>query len=181
MEHPTLALARALDYAARRHADQRRKGAAAKPYINHLAEVAFLLAEATEGEDGNLVIAGLLHDAIEDTGATEADIQQAFGDDIAALVVAVTDDKGLAKAERKRRQVESAPGKPDRARMLKIADKTSNLRDIVADPPADWPDERKREYIGWASSVVAGCRGVSAVLEQHFDAARAAALQSLDA
>ena len=181
MENPTVALMRALDYAARRHADQRRKGAGAKPYINHLAEVAHLLADATGGEDTNLVIAGLLHDAIEDTGATRAEIAAAFGDDVATLVAAVTDDKALPKAERKRLQVETAPTKPDRARMLKIADKTSNLRDIAADPPADWPPERKHEYIEWAVSVVAGCRGVSAVLERHFEAAKAAAARSLEA
>ena len=179
MEHPTMALMRALDYAARRHADQRRKGAGAKPYINHLAEVAHLLADATGGGDTNLVIAGLLHDAIEDTGASEAEIAQAFGEDVAALVVAVTDDKSLPKAERKRLQVETVAKKSDRARMLKIADKTSNLRDIAADPPADWPPERKREYITWAASVVDGCRGVSPQLERQFEAAEAAAARSL--
>jgi len=179
MEHPTLALSRALDYAARRHADQRRKGASAKPYINHLAEVAHLLAEATGGEDTNLVIAGLLHDAIEDTGATKGDIEKAFGADVASLVVAVTDDKSLPKAERKRRQVENAPGKTGRAKMLKIADKTSNLRDIAADPPADWPAERKREYVDWAGLVVEGCRGINSGLEQRFDAARKAALKTV--
>jgi (p)ppGpp synthase/HD superfamily hydrolase len=181
MEHPTMALMRALDYAARRHVDQRRKGASAKPYINHLAEVAHLLAEATGGEDTNLVIAGLLHDAIEDTGATEAEITQAFGADVATLVVAVTDDKSLPKAERKRLQVETVAKKPDRAKMLKIADKTSNLRDIAADPPADWPPERKQEYIAWASAVVDGCRGVSPTLERGFEAAEAAAAASLGA
>jgi len=179
MEHPTMALMRALDYAAKRHVDQRRKGASAKPYINHLAEVAHLLADATGGKDTNLVIAGLLHDAIEDTGATRDGIADAFGEDVAALVAAVTDDKSLPKAERKRLQVETAPGKPDRARLLKIADKISNLRDIAADPPKDWPHERKRDYIDWASRVVDGCRGLDAGLERQFDEAKAAAVRSL--
>ncbi|MDH3233874.1 MAG: HD domain-containing protein [Alphaproteobacteria bacterium] len=180
MEHPTMALMRALDYAARRHADQRRKGAGANPYINHLAEVAHLLADATGGEDTNLVIAGLLHDAIEDTGATREEVAAAFGEDVATLVAAVTDDKALPKSQRKRLQVETAPDKPERARMLKIADKTSNLRDIAADPPEDWPLERRHEYIEWAASVVAGCRGVSAALERQFDDAKAAAARSLE-
>ncbi|HUT49847.1 MAG TPA: HD domain-containing protein [Alphaproteobacteria bacterium] len=180
MEHPTMALMRALDYAARRHADQRRKGVGAKPYINHLAEVAHLLADATGGEDTNLVVAGLLHDAIEDTGATRAEIAEAFGEDVATLVAAVTDDKALPKSERKRLQIETAPTKPERSRLLKIADKTSNLRDIAADPPADWPPERKNDYIEWAASVVAGCRGVSPVLERQFEDAKAAAVRSLE-
>lgn len=179
MEHPTMALMRALEFAAHHHVDQRRKGASAKPYINHLAEVAHLVADATGGEDTNLVIAGLLHDAIEDTGVTRADIEAEFGDDVAALVAAVTDDKSLPKAERKRLQVETAPSKPDRARLLKIADKVSNLRDIANDPPADWLPERKRDYVDWAASVVDGCRGVSPGLERLFDEAKAAATRSL--
>jgi (p)ppGpp synthase/HD superfamily hydrolase len=181
MEHPTLALMRALEFAARHHVDQRRKGASETPYINHLAEVAYLVAEATGGADTNLVIAGLLHDAIEDTGVTRAEIEREFGGDVATLVAAVTDDKSLPKAERKRLQVETAPSKPDRARLLKIADKISNLRDIASDPPADWPEERKREYVDWAASVVDGCRGVSPDLERQFDEARAAATRSLGA
>jgi len=181
MEHPTLALMRALEFAARHHVDQRRKGVSEKPYLNHLAEVAHLVAEATGGEDTNLVIAGLLHDAIEDTGVTRAEIEAEFGADVAALVAAVTDDKSLPSAERKRLQVETAPSKPDRARLLKIADKTSNLRDMAADPPADWPLERKRAYVDWASSVVDGCRGVSPALERQFDEARAVATRALGA
>jgi guanosine-3',5'-bis(diphosphate) 3'-pyrophosphohydrolase len=83
----------------------------------------------------------------------------------------VTDDKSLPKAERKRRQVETASKKSDRARMIKMADKTSNINTILASPPADWSAERKREYFLWAAKVVAGCRGVNPVLEAGFDAA----------
>ncbi len=86
----------------------------------------------------------------------------------------VTDDKSLEKAVRKRRQVETAPSKSDRAKMIKIADKTSNLRSIAASPPKDWSAERQREYFKWANKVVAGCRGVNAKLEGWFDGAYAA-------
>jgi len=171
MNEDTLLIARALDFAARKHVHQRRKGVDKEPYVNHLAEVARLLAEATDGADANLVAAGLLHDTIEDQGVRYEELVEAFGRDIADLVREVTDDKNLEKAERKRLQVEHAPHKSERARMLKIADKTSNLRAIRNSPPADWSAERKREYFDWAGRVVAGCRGVNDRLEAAFDAA----------
>ena len=171
MNEDTLLIARALDFAARKHVHQRRKGVDKEPYVNHLAEVARLLAEATDGADANLVAAGLLHDTIEDQGVRYEELVEAFGRDIADLVREVTDDKNLEKAERKRLQVEHAPHKSERARMLKIADKTSNLRAICNSPPAEWSEQRKREYFDWAGRVVAGCRGVNDRLEAAFDAA----------
>ncbi|MBM3151884.1 MAG: HD domain-containing protein [Gammaproteobacteria bacterium] len=171
MNEDTLLIASALDFAARKHVHQRRKGVDKEPYVNHLAEVARLLAEATDGADANLVAAGLLHDTIEDQGVRYEELVEAFGRDIADLVREVTDDKTLEKAERKRLQVEHAPHKSERARMLKIADKTSNLRAICNSPPAEWSEQRKREYFDWAGRVVAGCRGVNDRLEAAFDAA----------
>jgi (p)ppGpp synthase/HD superfamily hydrolase len=162
-------LARAMDFAARAHANQRRKGAAREPYFNHLAEVAWMLAEATEGHDVDLVIAGLLHDAIEDQGVKQDELAATFGRDVADLVSAVTDDKSLPKEVRKRLQVENAPNKSPRAKMLKIADKTANLRAILNSPPPDWSHERRVRYFEWAAAVVAGCRGVNARLEAQFD------------
>ena len=167
----TLKIIRALDFAARKHAAQKRKGHAGEPYINHLAEVALMLAEATQGRDSNLIIAGLLHDVIEDQGVSHAELREQFGDDVADLVVEVTDDKSLPKTERKRLQVVTAPEKTDRAKMLKIADKVANLRSIRSSPPSHWDDERKRQYFVWAAQVVAGCRGVSPQLEALFDEA----------
>ena len=171
MSNAVIQISRALDYAARKHVGQRRKGVAQEPYINHLAEVAYLLAEATGGGDTNLIIAGLLHDCIEDQGVTHAELVALFGVDVADLVRDVTDDKTLLKAERKRLQVAQAPHKSDRAKMLKIADKTSNLRALAVSPPNGWDAQRIRDYYAWAQAVVAGCRGVNAFLEAKFDAA----------
>jgi guanosine-3',5'-bis(diphosphate) 3'-pyrophosphohydrolase len=175
-----VAVARALDFAARKHSNQRRKGEAGEPYVNHLAEVARLVAEATEGQDTIVVLAALLHDAIEDTPTTRDELEREFGREVADIVVEVTDDKSLPKAERKRLQVETAPGKSLRAKLVKIADKTSNLRSIAKSPPMDWNIERQREYFDWAERVVAGCRGTNAVLEQWFDEAHAAGLRALE-
>jgi len=105
----------AADYAARQHIAQRRKGERAEPYINHLTEVAALLAEATDGDDVVLLMGGLLHDTLEDTDSTYEDLVERFGSDVAALVAEVTDDKSLPKEERKRLQIAKTAGKSRRA------------------------------------------------------------------
>ncbi len=164
-------VARALDFAARKHAHQRRKGIRAEPYVNHLTEVALLLAEASEGRDPGLVMAGLLHDTIEDTETTLEELRDAFGDDVATLVAEVTDDTRLPREERKRRQVQSAPSRSARARMIKLADKTANLHSIHESPPVGWSSRRKREYVAWAREVAAACGPTNDRLEAAFEAA----------
>jgi (p)ppGpp synthase/HD superfamily hydrolase len=175
-----IAVLGAADAAARWHVHQRRKGIAQEPYINHLLEVASLVTEATNGNDPNAVIAALLHDAIEDQGVTSETIANCFGEHVADIVMEVTDDKTLPKEERKRRQVEAAPKKIREAKLIKLADKTSNLRTVATSPAADWSVERRLEYIEWAKSVVSGLRGTSPWLERQFDEAVAAAESSLN-
>ncbi|NJN15150.1 MAG: bifunctional (p)ppGpp synthetase/guanosine-3',5'-bis(diphosphate) 3'-pyrophosphohydrolase [Oscillochloris sp.] len=160
---------RALEFAAERHSEQRRKDAAASPYVNHLIAVAHILAAAGSVNDSELLAAAALHDAVEDTGLTMAELAERFGPVIAGLVAEVTDDKSLPKAERKRLQEEHAPHLSARARQLKIADKISNLRDVTEHPPADWSFERRREYMHWCARVVNGCRGVNPGLDAAFD------------
>ena len=164
-------LTSAADYAARQHIAQRRKGERAEPYINHLTEVAALLAEATDGGDVVLLMGGLLHDTLEDTDATYEDLEQLFGREVAGLVAEVTDDKSLPREERKRLQIEKTSGKSQRAKLLKLADKTSNLRGLVASPPTGWSAERLHDYVVWAHDVVRSCRGLNPRLEAAFDAA----------
>jgi (p)ppGpp synthase/HD superfamily hydrolase len=171
MSFDLVQLMRAADYAARQHMTQRRKGERAEPYINHLTEVAALLAETTDGSDPVLVMGGLLHDTLEDTDATYEDLANQFGEEVAALVAEVTDDKSLPKAERKRLQIEKTPDKSRRAKLLKIADKTSNLRALIQSPPGKWTDERLRDYVVWAEAVVRSCRGLNRKLEASFDVA----------
>lgn len=168
-------LARAMALAAERHVGQRRKGAAGEPYVNHVIEVAALVAEASDGADAAIVAAALLHDTVEDTATSHAELVAMFGDDVAALVAECTDDKALPKDERKRLQVAHAPSRSPRAKLIKLADKTSNLRSLATSPPARWESERRLAYVAWARDVVAGLRGVSPQLEAQFDAAAAAA------
>jgi (p)ppGpp synthase/HD superfamily hydrolase len=170
---------RAADAAACWHAHQRRKGAAQEPYINHLLEVAKLVAEATGGAEPDPVIAALLHDAIEDQGVKAETIASQFGERVAKIVMEVTDDKSLPKDVRKRKQIENAPKISREAKLIKLADKISNVRTISASPPPDWSLERRLEYIEWARRVVAGLRGTSASLEQQFDDVAERAMRSL--
>ncbi len=174
-----IAVLQAADAAARWHVHQRRKGAAEEPYVNHLLEVATLVAEATEGKDPELVIAALLHDAIEDQEVPSDLIAETFGEDVADLVKEVTDDKSLPKGKIKQLQIEEAPKKTDRAKILKLADKTSNLKAIGASPPANWSVKRRLEYIRWARDVAAGLTGVSEWLEEEFERAAKDAEQSI--
>jgi guanosine-3',5'-bis(diphosphate) 3'-pyrophosphohydrolase len=158
----------AAQFAADKHASQRRKGKLGEPYINHLIEVAQLVSGALEEPDTNLVIAALLHDSIEDVGVTRDELVQRFGSDVADLVAEVTDDKSLPEGERKRLQVENARKKSVRAQMIKLADKISNLRSILSSPPVDWDFQRKQEYFERAKKVVDGLTAPNPVLQAEF-------------
>ncbi len=173
----TVALAdalRAAVYAAHKHRDQRRKDAEASPYINHPLALADILAREGGISDGATLCAALLHDTIEDTDTTMSDLEGAFGMEVASIVREVTDDKTLPKEERKRLQVEHAVHLSDKAKLVKLADKIANLRDVANSPPADWTLERRREYFDWALAVVNRLRGVHQQLEATFDEAFAA-------
>jgi len=159
----------AADFAARRHTGQQRKGRGNEPYVNHLAEVANLLSIATDGTDAELTAAGWLHDTIEDTATTHQELAKTFGERVAALVVEVTDDMTLPKQERRQEQIVDAPRKSPGAKLIKIADKISNIRArIVPQPNQDERDDLI-DYVAWAEKVVAGCRGVNAALDRMFD------------
>lgn len=162
-------LVEAVAFAANKHRDQRRKDVAASPYINHPIALANVLAN--EGEVTNLtaLCAAVLHDTVEDTNTTEQELAERFGNDIASVVMEVTDDKSLDKARRKELQIEHAPHMSHAARLVKLADKISNLRDILGSPPADWSPERKKDYFEWANKVVDGLRGTHPGLEAVFD------------
>ena len=170
---PTLLAAQQLlaaaQFASEKHARQKRKGAEGAPYINHLLEVASLVAQAIDQPDTNLIMAALLHDTVEDTATAPEELLSRFGPDVAHLVAEVTDDKSLPKQERKRLQEEHAPHKSPRAQTLKLADKISNLRGILYSPPADWDYARKKEYFAWAKRVVDGFAVPNPRLKAEFE------------
>jgi guanosine-3',5'-bis(diphosphate) 3'-pyrophosphohydrolase len=155
----------AASFAATKHTGQRRKNAAAGPYINHPIEVAEHLSTVGGVTDEDILIAALLHDTVEDTDTTREEIAEWFGENVASLVMECTDDKSLPKQERKRLQIVNAPHKSPGAKQIKLADKTCNLRTMVEDPPADWPLQRQIEYFEWAEKVVAGLLGQNEALD----------------
>jgi len=168
-DSPVSLLLRAATFAAEKHKTQKRKNTAQTPYINHPLEAARLLATEAGVTDVVVLLSAILHDTIEDTQTTREELEQLFGPEVASVVAEVTDDKSLLKAERKRRQIEHAPSLSIRAKLVKLADKICNVRDVADDPPAGWPLERRQEYFDWAKAVVDGLRGVSPVLEAKFD------------
>lgn len=164
-------LIQAIAFAADKHRDQRRKDAKASPYINHPIALANVLANECGVPDETVLIAAILHDTIEDTETTAEELTAIFGEAITTIVLEVTDDKALPKAERKRLQIEHAPTISAAAKLVKLADKICNLRDIVASPPEKWSLERRQAYFDWAKTVVNGLRGIHPELEQIFDEA----------
>ena len=166
-----LQIVRALDFAAWAHSAQRRKGGEREPYVNHLTEVARLAAQATKGRDDKLIIAALLHDVLEDQAmrVNYKMLKEKFGKRVARIVREVTDDRSLPKAERKRLQVVHAGEISPRAKLVKLADKICNLRDILASPPVHWPLQRQQAYFDWSAQVIAGVRGIHPQLEAVFD------------
>ncbi len=163
-------IVRALAFAADKHRLQRRKDEAS-PYINHPIDLANVLVIEAGITDATVVAAAVLHDTVEDTATSIAELRTVFGADIADLVAEVTDDKSLPKAERKRLQEAHAASKSFRAQQIKLADKISNLRDIARRPPSDWSVARKQEYFDWAKRVVDALRGAHPALEAIFDEA----------
>jgi (p)ppGpp synthase/HD superfamily hydrolase len=166
-------LLEAVRFAARAHHGQVWKGRAEIPYLDHVLDVARRLAQ-THPEDEVLIVAGLLHDTIEDCGLSQGDIVARFGEAVAALVQEVTDDPSLPEAERRAAQERHVRHASDRAKRLKLADKTANLSAVARTPP-DWPPARMTDYVDWALRVIDPVRGLDPVLEAGFDEAVAEA------
>ena len=151
-------LLKAVRFAAGKHRNQRRKDSLKSPYINHPIEVALLLWEVGGVRDAEVLLASILHDTIEDTNTHEDEIREHFGEGVLAYVLEVTDDKSLPKMKRKRLQIEHAPQKSNGAKMISLADKSCNVKNLNTVPPQDWDRDRRAEYLLWTEQVVAGLR-----------------------
>jgi guanosine-3',5'-bis(diphosphate) 3'-pyrophosphohydrolase len=165
---PSLLLLQAIDFAARKHKDQRRKDEGASPYINHPVAVALLLAEIGDVSDPEILAAAVLHDTLEDTETTAEELEAQFGQRVRRIVEEVTDNKALSKEVRKELQIDHARDLSPDAVLVKLGDKTANVTDITYSPPKTWPMKRKREYLDWAESVVKRCPKVNAAMEKNF-------------
>ena len=158
----------AIHFASGKHRTGRRKNKAKTPYINHPIAVAHHLATVAGVSDSATLIAAVLHDTIEDTETTREELDATFGVEIRQLVEEVTDDKTLEPPVRKQRQVEHASKLSDRAKLIKLADLTCNLKDVLDDPPASWSNERRMKYLEWTDQVVAACRSSNKKMEQNY-------------
>ncbi len=159
----------ALHFAAHKHRSQPRKDVAKTPYINHVIAVVHTLTTVGRVTDPVVLIAAALHDTIEDTETSWEELEDRFGLEVCGVVREVTDDKRLPKEERKRRQIEHSSHLSDRAKQLKLADKASNVLDVIDSPAIGWSLERRRDYLDWTEQATAGCRGVNHALDAHYD------------
>ncbi len=162
-------LLKALQFSALKHKNQRRKDIDASPYINHPISLASILCNEAHVTDVEVICGALLHDTVEDTQTTPEELESEFGSVIKNIVMDVTDDKSLKKHERKQAQIDHAAHINDKAKLVKLADKISNLRDVLLNPPPDWSLERRQEYFDWANKVIEQIRGINPVLESIFD------------
>jgi guanosine-3',5'-bis(diphosphate) 3'-pyrophosphohydrolase len=167
MEHNLIL--KAAKFACDKHSDQRRKDAALSPYINHPIDVAHMLYEIAAVEDPEIISAALLHDILEDTDTAAEELESIFGQRVLSIVQEVTDDKSLPKDVRKRLQIEHAAKLSDAAVLIKMADKISNVRDIIYSPPSNWDLDRRKGYLDWAEKVVGNCRHLNGALKERFD------------
>ena len=170
---------KAIHFAAHKHRQQRRKDPDQTPYINHPIELLNLLANDVGIVDPVVLVGAILHDTVEDTATTLVEIDTVFGSEVAAVVSELTDDKSLPQATRKQLQIDHAAHVSDRAKLVKLADKIANLRDIAIAPPPDWPLARCLAYCDWGKQVIDQLRGIHPQLESLFDQAYAQAYDQL--
>lgn len=175
----------ARDLAQEKHAGQVRKGSVREPYFEHVADVARILENVAGIKDPSIIAAAYLHDLIEDSDETEATLAERFGGDVANLVAQLTDQPGLAEADRWRAQIEHAVTLSPRAKLIKTADKISNLSEMFRDPPPAWNTAKKLAYLEWGEAVFMHTKGQSDPLDALFietaAALRTALLRERDA
>ena len=159
----------AVIFAAQKHQGHIRKNHQGLPYITHPLTVAREIDTIGQLHDQDILIAAILHDTIEDTQTTQHEIREFFGEHVLMIVLEVTDDKSLPRQQRKQLQVIHAAQLSYPAKIIKLADKLVNCRDILESPPKDWSLDRRRDYIQWAADVVAQIRGTNLPLESAFD------------
>ena len=144
---------RAAFFSGEKHKDQRRRDASETPYINHPLEVAYILMEEGGVTDATTLAAALLHDTIEDTNTTREELAMVFGREVSDLVVELTDLKTTAPEDKKQKELDQAHRLSEKAKQIKLADKTANIRDLVTMPPSTWDLQRRIAYFDFAAEI----------------------------
>ena len=158
---------KATQFAALKHCDQRRKDGKT-PYIIHPISVAMILSEIGSIEDPEILSAALLHDTLEDTDTSAHELDKNFGSRVRIIVEELTDNDMLTFSQSKQMQIENAPYLSKNATLVRIADKISNVSDVIENPPAEWNQKRCNKYVDWAEAVMNNCQKVNQDLENHF-------------
>jgi guanosine-3',5'-bis(diphosphate) 3'-pyrophosphohydrolase len=167
-ENASSTITQAAFFAAEKHKFQKRK-ADGSPYINHPLGVAMILETEGNVNDPVILQAAILHDTIEDTDTSLTEVEDIFGAKVAGIVCEVTDDKSLSREERKREQIRHVAKISDDAKLVKLADKLHNCRDLLRLPPPSWNVERVQGYIIWSKAVLASARGLNPKLDAAHD------------
>ena len=158
---------KATQFAALKHCDQRRKDGKT-PYIIHPISVAMILSEIGSIEDLEILSAALLHDTLEDTDTSAHELDKNFGSRVRIIVEELTDNDMLTFSQRKQMQIDNAPYLSKDATLVRIADKISNVSDVIENPPPEWNQKRCNKYVDWAEAVMNNCQKVNQDLENHF-------------
>ena len=158
---------KATQFAALKHCDQRRKDGKT-PYIIHPISVAMILAEIGSIEDLEILSAALLHDTLEDTDTSAHELDKNFGSRVRIIVEELTDNDMLTFSQRKQMQIDNAPYLSKDATLVRIADKISNVSDVIENPPPEWNQKRCNKYVDWAEAVMNNCQKANQDLENHF-------------
>jgi len=158
---------KATQFAALKHCDQRRKDGKT-PYIIHPISVAMILSEIGSIEDPEILSAALLHDTLEDTDTSAHELDKNFGSRVRIIVEELTDNDMLTFSQSKQMQIENAPYLSKNATLVRIADKISNVSDVIENPPPEWNQKRCNKYVDWAEAVMNNCQKVNQDLENHF-------------
>lgn len=158
----------AVEYAAKKHEGQVRKDAEKTPYIVHPLGVAEILWNEGGIRSVNVLTAAILHDTLEDTDATEIEIESLFGPRVLYTVIEVTNDPSLTGEENKQRQVDHAPTLSLDGQLVKLADRLYNVRDL-RNPPPSWSNEKVDQYYGWGEKLLNALTGTNEALETALD------------
>ena len=158
---------KATQFAALKHRNQQRKDGKT-PYIIHPISVAVILAEIGSIDDLEILSAALLHDTLEDTDTSAHELEKIFGSRVRIIVEELTDNDMLTFSQRKQMQIDNAPYLSKDATLVRIADKISNVSDVIKTPPPEWNQKRCTEYVDWAEAVINNCQKVNQDLENYF-------------
>jgi hypothetical protein len=179
--NPIKLVARAQDFAIRQHLALEDKKHQLPWLFLHIAGIGRLLAEATDGKDHVVVTAGILHNILEQTDCTAAQLEERFGSDVARVVEEVSVARGLSVAEQMGIRALQAPECSRRAKMVQMADLINYVTSMDATPDGKHGPLDLIRYLTWTAEIVTASRSAHPALGAMFDRSYRAALERIRA